>query len=211
MKSDKTSRIRQYFKRYATDVEEALNFLDWWDQTLNLGKPSIAWTKPVYRIVYGNYNPISIAGSLAAGGRFNIGGSQVSHFFPQLRMEACLYAASSIECAKKEAGDPLGKARLFNLKPNHPLKLWDLHYLIHNVLNYPALETHVNISPMGARWDYQKAPKISQILGSFLRKNGGDGLLYPSTKDKEEKTFAFFAKDDNHMHQTFVVTEIAGG
>lgn len=203
------SSIRRYFERYTIDVEDALNFLEWLhNQSLDLAQPSIVWEQRLFRIIYGELNPLSIAGSLSAGGRFNIGGAQVNHFFSNLHMEACLYAASSIECAKKEAGDPLGNARFFAIKPNKPLHLWDVYFLIRNVFTYPDLEAQVNASPLAAIWKYQKVPKISQILGSFLRKHGGDGLLYPSTKDEGGKIVVFFAKDDAHTHQTFEVSEV---
>jgi hypothetical protein len=36
-------------------MEEALNFLEWLQgQSLESGKPSIPWTEPVYRIIYGD-------------------------------------------------------------------------------------------------------------------------------------------------------------
>lgn len=208
MKS-KISSIRESFRRYAKDVEDALNFVEWLQsQSLDLGPPSITWKNPSYRIIYGNFDPLSIAGSLAAGGRFNIGGSQMSHFFPDLHMEACLYAASSVECAKKEAANPLGRARFFALYPNHALHLWDLRHLIDFSIHYPNLKSHVDASPLAAIWNYQKVPKISQILGSFLRKRGGDGLIYPSTKDENGKIMAIFVHDDNHARQLFTAAEV---
>jgi RES domain-containing protein len=203
------SHIRRYFERYTIEVDDALRFLEWLqNQTFDLGKPTIEWEQPAYRIVYGDLNPLSIAGSLAAGGRFNIGGAQANHFFSQLPMEAALYAASSIECAQKEAGAPLGNARFFSLHPHHPLQLWDLHSIICNHLHYQDLETHVNASPLAAIWKYQKVPKLSQLLGSFLRKKGGDGLVYPSTKEPTGTVLSFFARDDASMHRLFRTEEI---
>lgn len=203
------SSLRRYFERYTLDVQEAINFLEWLQiHPLEIGTPSIRWEQPSFRIIYGELNPLSIAGSLAAGGRFNIGGAQVSHFFPHLKMEGCLYTASSLDCAKKEAGEPLGNARFFAIKPKKILNLWDLHLLIRTVFHYPELEAHVNASPLAAIWRYQKVPKLSQILGSFLRKKGGDGLVYPSTKDKEGLNIAFFAKDDLYTQRIFELSEI---
>lgn len=205
------SRIRHNFQRYKEEIEIALDFCEWLDSNpLDLGKPSVLWHDAVFRIVYKDFNPLSVAGSLAAGGRFNIGGAQMNSFFPHLTIEACLYGASSLQCAKNEVGDFLGKARFFALKPNKIFNLWDLQFLIKNLLLYPRLEASVNSSPLVAIWAYQKVPKISQLLASFLRSKGGDGLIYPSTKDSEGKILAFFAKDDEYIKHHFTVSELVG-
>jgi hypothetical protein len=206
---DSINSLRHYFRRYTIEVESALDFLEWLQsQTFDLGHPSIPWAQPGFRIVYGDLDPLSIAGSLAAGGRFNIGGAQVNHFFSLMKMEACLYAASSLKCAKKEVGEPLGNARFFALKPQQTLYLWDLRHLILNIFHYKDLEAHVNGSPLAAIWRYQKVPKISQLIASFLRKQGGDGLAYPSTKDPLGQVLAFFVKDDKQTHQLFKASEL---
>ena len=157
----------QDFKRCRLEVEEALDFHKWLQtHSFDLGKPSIPWEQVSYRIIYNKYDPLSVAGPLAAGGRFNIGGAQAYPLFPD--MNACLYSASSLECAKKEAGALLGYPRFFALKPYKVLHLWDLHFLIRNIFNYPELESHVKGDLIAAIWQYQKAPKISQILEPFL-------------------------------------------
>lgn len=56
-----------------------------------------------YRICFDGLKPLSIAGSLACGGRFNVGGAQKSEHFDH-DIAACIYVASSIECAKAETG-----------------------------------------------------------------------------------------------------------
>lgn len=45
-----------------------------------------------YRICFGGLSPLSIVGSLACGGRFNVGAAQKSEQFP-CDMTACIYAA----------------------------------------------------------------------------------------------------------------------
>lgn len=205
----KISSIRRYFQRYKEEVEEALDFLEWLEkQTLDLREPTISWEEEIFRITYSSFNPLSVAGSLATGGRFNIGGAQMNHFFSHLPMEACLYAASSVDCAKKEVGNFLGNARFFALKPKKPLLLWDLLSLIRNIFNHPQLEHFVNSSPLVAIWAYQKVPKISQILGNFIRRQGGDGLVYPSTKDPKGQILAFFVKDDETARHKFTAREV---
>ncbi len=185
-------------------MNESGKFLEWFiEQTPDLGEPSISWKEECYRIVYGGYNPLSIAGSLAAGGRFNIGGAQVSHLFPNFSMQGCLYAGSSLTCARKEAGDPLGKAQEYALKPKKTFHLWDLRLLIAEKLHYPDLKFFVDSTPLSAEWRLQKIPKISQMLAFFLRKKGGDGLIYPSTKDPQGAVLAFFIKDDPAVKASF--------
>lgn len=202
--SNRLNHLRHYFERYAKDVHESLNFLEWYlGQPLDIGEPTIEWQADVYRIVYGGYNPLSVEGTLAAGGRFNIGGAQVSHLFPNLSMQACLYAASSLKCARKEAGSPLGEAQEYLLKPKSLLKLWDLKLLVTKKLNYPNLKSLIDSTPFSAQWRIQKTPKISQILASFLRKQGGDGLIYPSTKDSKGDVLAFFTKDNEQIKKNF--------
>jgi len=63
-------------------------------------EPELCWQRPYghrgavfFRIVDGPYNPLSVAGSLSSGGRFNVGGAQARQEFPQLRKAAGLYDA----------------------------------------------------------------------------------------------------------------------
>lgn len=158
--------------------------------------------------MYGNYHPLTIAGSLAAGGRFNIGGAQVSHLFPNFSMRACLYAASTLNCARKEVGEIQGLSQEYCLKPIQTLHLWDLKNLIKNHISYPKIKEIIEKSPLAARWELQKVPKISQILAHYLRQHGGDGLIYPSTKDPKQNILAFFIKDDTHAQQIFSFKQI---
>lgn len=202
--SDLTDHVVKYAERYQKDMQQSLAFLSWLNETaLNL-QPSLEWKKSVYRIVYGGYDPLAIAGSLASGGRFNIGGAQVSALFPNFSMRACLYAASNLECARKEAGNPRGASQEYKLKPIRPLFLLDLKKLLKQKINYPELKEIIDSSPLAARWELQKVPKISQILGHYLRQIGGDGLVYPSTKDPKHKILAFFIKDDQEAQKLFV-------
>lgn len=200
--------LRQYFESYSRDVHESLDFLEWYlAQTHDFGAPTIEWEEDVYRIVYGGYDPLSVEGTLAAGGRFNIGGAQVNHLFPNFSMQACLYAASTLECARKEAGKPLGNAQEYVLRPTVSFKLWDLKSLL-SKLSYPHLKFLIDSTPLAAQWKIQKTPKVSQILASFLRKQGGDGLIYPSTKDRRGKVLTFFAKDTESIKKHFTVKRL---
>jgi len=206
MNFDINSYVQKYTQRYQKDLEESVLFLEWLNQkSPHPGTPTYKWEKSCYRIVYGGYNPLDISGSLAAGGRFNIGGAQASGLFPNLSMRACLYAASSLSCARKEAGEIKGLAQEYRLKPNRQLLLWDLNHLLKTCIIYKNLRRIVNISPLAARWELQKVPKISQILAHYLRQYGGDGLIYPSTKDQRHLILAFFIKDTTHAEQLFSI------
>lgn len=205
---DLSDHLNKYTERYKKDLEESLAFISWLKQYSLIGQPTVKWKKAVYRIVYGNYNPLAIAGSLAAGGRFNIGGAQVSSLFPNFSMKACLYAASSLNCARKEAGEIRGLSQEYELKPLRVLYLWDLKLLIDQQISYQGIREIINDSPLAARWELQKVPKVSQILAHYLRQFGGDGLIYPSTKDRRQNILAFFVKDDAQTHQLFSARQI---
>lgn len=167
---DLSHYLKKYTDRYKKDLQESLTFLDWLNKhPPSIENPTIAWTRSIYRIVYGDYHPLAIAGSLAAGGRFNIGGAQASHLFPNFSMRACLYAASSLNCARKEAGEIQGFSQEYCLKPIQALYLWDLKDLIKNRISYPKIKEIIEKSPLAARWELQKVPKISQILAHYLR------------------------------------------
>lgn len=192
-------RFRKFFSKFRQDAEEAFNFIEWLESN-SFRNNLLEWRDPSFRIVTGGFDPLSIEGSLSYGGRFNIGGAQENSFFPNFRMQGMLYAASSRRCAYKEAGELLGQHQLYALNPQNTLFLWDLAVLLDP---YPDLKSKIDSTPFDAIWGYQKVPKVSQILGDFLRQKGGDGIIYPSTKDSEGKTLAYFAKDHEHMRQIF--------
>jgi hypothetical protein len=199
-----------FLSRLSADIEQSKAFEKWLaEHPVDWGNPTIIWEGPLYRIVYGGYDPLAIAGSLAAGGRFNIGGAQAFVSFPKYKMHACLYAASTRACARKEAGEFLGNPEEYELTPQRPLKLWDLKTIIQNQIAYPSLQTLVDATPLAARWVLQKVPKVSQIIGFILKEKGGDGLLHPSTKDRKEKVLAFFVKDDLHTRRLFTVKRLS--
>jgi hypothetical protein len=169
----------------------------------------VLWTKPVYRIVYGGFNPLSVAGSLATGGRFNLGGAQYleEDLFPGVQMEACLYGATTIECAKLEAGSFLGNAELYKITPKQPQELWNLENVL-QALSDPCLLDLVKKVPTSKRWILQKTPLFSQLISCLLRSIGGNGLIFPSTKLPAENIIAFFLKDDQQSQSFFKAERI---
>lgn len=155
---------------------------------------------PLFRVAFGVINPLSIAGSLSSGGRFNTGGAQSIDLVPlnKLRPKACIYASDSIDCAKKEAsvgGLPSSNEVVYKIVPKTSLQIWDLPSVIQS-LQWPNLQQQVDMTLPAARWDLQKSPLMSQILGSWLREKGGHGLFSYSTRFAGGLNFALFAETD---------------
>lgn len=162
-----------------------------------------------YRICFNGLEPLSIAGSLACGGRFNIGGAQKSEHFDH-DMTACIYVASNIECAKAETG--LHKnPEIYEFALLRPVQLWDVRSLLIALENSESLIAAVDKSPFNMQWSLQKFPTPSQILGAALRKIGGDGILYPSTKQEGGIVFGFFVKDEAEAKSKLKTTRISDG
>ena len=198
------SRKDQEFK----DAVNGLSFFSWLNQhSLNM-TPDLEWSAPLYRLVYNGFSPTSVMGSLADGGRFNVGGAQLHPRFPSVKKAACLYLASSIQCCFAEAAPPYGNPEKFEFTPKKTFRLWDLARVIQE-LHSPGLEDLVKSSPLEAIWSYQKVPMIPQLLASYLREIGGDGVVYASTKDPSAKNFAFFFRNDTESEQAFTVKRLS--
>lgn len=159
-----------------------------------------------YRICFGSLSPLSIAGSLACGGRFNVGAAQKSQQFP-CDMTACIYTASSIDCAKAETGPHLN-AEIYEMSLLKPVQLWDVKGLLSSLENADSLISAVEKSPFNMQWALQKFPTPSQILGAALRKIGGDGILYPSTKHRDSTVYGFFLKDEAEAVNMFKINNL---
>jgi len=202
------SLTQSYRVRLQQDLFSALRLHHWLRANPVKMDSVVSWHNPIYRIVYKDFDPLSIAGSLADGGRFNVGGAQQmpSNVMPGLRKAACLYGASTPRCAKLEAADPVGNYRMFRLIPRKSFRLWDLRSVL-SILKYPGLAAQVNATPMSQRWGLQKSPLESQVLAHYLRNIGHDGIIYDSQKNPEGQVFAFFLKDDQEAHQIFEAFE----
>lgn len=175
----------------------------------SLYAPTLIWNKPVYRVTVTGINPLSIAGNLADGGRFNVGGAQQNPHFSNYKKCGCLYAAEDINCALREYsnGTPTGVADQYELTPKRELLLWDLQSVLSIIAN-STLDTMVKQTPVEAIWGYQKIPLVSQVLGGFLRSLGGDGIAFPSTKVPTSLNLAFFFKTDEECKNTFSVRKL---
>lgn len=95
--------------RHTAELIHGKRFYDWLrKQDLDISHCITAWHKPVYRVVSPGIMALGIAGNLADGGRFNIGGAQQHPLFSTIKKAGCLYAASSLKCALAERAQPLG-------------------------------------------------------------------------------------------------------
>ncbi len=203
-----TAFKREHKYKLQPDLVNSLSFWSWIkNQILPVLAPSISWNDPVYRLIYGGFPPTSIVGSIADGGRFNVGGAQIRPEFPDVRKSGCLYAAATLKCCYAEAAGPVGRPEEYELRPTRALSLWDLTQMI-ALLNRPEIEGLVKSSPVEAIWGYQKVPMIPQLLAHFFRMKGGDGLVFSSTKDPTVNNFAFFLKSDADATATFTATKL---
>jgi hypothetical protein len=106
--------------RHTTELINGKRFYDWLKkQSFDISHDMTYWNKPVYRAVSPGILALSIAGSLADGGRFNIGGAQQHPLFSMIKKAGCLYAASSIKCALAERAQPLGQLEKYKLIPKY--------------------------------------------------------------------------------------------
>jgi hypothetical protein len=185
-----------------TDLVNSIAFWNWITAISFNVKPDVEWKEPVFRLTYGGFSPRSIIGSVADGGRFNIGGAQLCLELSAVKKAGCLYAASTLSCCYLEASGPTGKPDEFQLAPAKTYMMWDLAKVIAN-LNRPGLDDLVKASPMAASWAYQKVPMIPQLLAHYLRTLGGDGLVFPSTKDSSALNLAFFFETDDEVRAGF--------
>ncbi len=190
-------------QKEALDLQESFGFIQWYlkQSPLPFG-PDFQWKEPVYRLMYGGASPLSTAGSLGAGGRFNSGMAQMSAQFPQLRAEACLYTSSTLECCYSEAQPPYGNPQEYQLTPDRVFLLWDLKKVLRHYAD-PTLEQRIQNSPLDATWSHQKVPMTSQLLAFELRQLGGDGIILPSTKCTQDLNIAFFFQSDNACERAF--------
>lgn len=190
--------------REANDLLAGITFQKWLGTQTLPSAPTINQTAPLYRLVYNGFSPTSIAGSLADGGRFNVGGAQLHPLFSGVQKFGALYLASSIACCYAEAAPPYGNPAEYELTPTRPLAIWDLTAVI-AALPFPQLDDQVKAAPTDALWSFQKSPLVSQLLAARLKAIGGDGVVFPSTKMPSESNFAIFSRDDTESAGKFSV------
>lgn len=173
-------------------------------QPATLKKHGTKHNKPLFRVATANRGPISTAGNLAFGGRYNVGGSQQIKSIG-IRPFAALYLSTDLQCAISEHthGTPLALGdKKYRLTPSKELTLWDIEKII-KFIQYPNLRYLLDQGPLTSDWGYCKVPMQSQILGYWLKQIGGDGVIFNSTQSQNSRCIAIFAKDDNHAKKLF--------
>lgn len=180
------------------------NFLR--NESIQFSEYEISWSGPLFRVTTGSYHPLSVAGSLAYGGRYNVGGAQVTAFgdLSGLPAAAVLYFGGNKQTALTEADTQ--RPVLYQAKPVRALSLWNINRLIEN-LNWASVKTQIEAVPWAANWSLQKCPKVSQILGAHLRSLGGDGFYCQSVKVPEGVVVGVFAADDLSAQAMFSIEQ----
>lgn len=201
-------QIKRKQQEEKDQIVQSLLFWDWLKKqtALSLQTFKVDFNDPVYRVYPSQFEVTSVTGSLAQGARLNIGGNQVLKFFP-FKMFGALYVADSMVCAQDEYthGTPLNANDVrYTLQPTKTFELWDLELVLDN-LPYPAIKLLVNKQPIGGGWANCKVPMPSQILASWLKDIGGDGIIFPSTQTSGAKVVAIFAKDDKASKKNFTI------
>ncbi len=174
---------------------------------LNFATFKIDLNDPLYRV--SAFDVTSIEGSFAYGGRFNIGGSQ-SNKLINIKPFPALYLSSDLQCAIKEytQGTPLVSHDVkYTLILSKNLEVWDIDKVI-KFLNFPNLHNLINQGPIFSSWGYCKIPMPSQILAFWLKKIGGDGVIFRSTQSPESYNIALFAKDNTYSKSLFSQVKI---
>lgn len=161
-----------------------------------------------YRIVESDRNPLSCLGSFSCGGRVNMGTPQlIIEFEKYLKPQFGLYGSLEIETAREEydsTGLPSVENDTYKLTHSDPLiQLFDFDKMIEQIgqefRDFPLL-TVVSEIPYNAAWKYQKSPKVSQIIGSWLKNFSNSlnvhGIIFSSTKRKGGSNAFLFFNDD---------------
>lgn len=205
-KQTKTLEKQRYLKE-SSDLQVSIQFWKWINAQPKLPfSASMEWNQPSFRLVWDDIPPLSIAGNLATGGRFNVGAAQVTKHIT-VSKQACLYSATTLDCCFKEAQPPIGVPKRYRIKPKNKLFLWDLEEVLRHY-NDPLLTKKISDAPLDAIWELQKVPLISQLLATFLRSLGGNGIRFPSTKEPSADNLAFFFKYDKDVEAALEFIEI---
>ena len=171
---------------------------------LNFQKFKINFKDTLYRVSTHKYSPISITGSLIHGGRYNIGGSQL-HKLINIQPFSALYFSTDLQCAIDEYthGTPLCHNDIkYALKPSRKFELWDINKITQSS-HFLHLNDLIYQGPIFSLWTYCKVPMHSQILGTWLKKIGGDGIMFRSTKNPKSSCIALFVDNDLEAESLF--------
>ena len=187
------------------------------DTLLKKTSASPSWIKPssgsVFRIVEGIQDPLEMKYTLGAGGRVNVGFSQVTSELPHIRAIEGLYGSLDKITAIAEydsGGIPhTENSKIYELKnTNLTLTLIDFDSAVAFLatrMQDRNLTASIAEIPTSAMWKYQKVPKASQIIGNWLinklaKAHKCDGLVFSSTKNPSGKNI-FILNSKNWVSQ----------
>lgn len=203
----KDQAIRQSELRYVKKIDEYLQtqkpLKDWVIKVSNFS---------IYRVVDPGRNPISCIGSFSCGGRVNIGTPQsIKDFEARLKPMFGLYGSVELGTAKAEydsAGLPSSLSMNCQLKfKNQDARLFDFDAAVESIgKNFTefSLFTLISEVPYNAAWMYQKWPKVSQVIGSWLRTYSKEfkvnGIIFNSTKKSGGRNVYLFFDSDSEAH-----------
>ena len=201
------------FKQIPIRVKEKLNAYEFYSFLLdNEPRAYIRNLKPnFYRIAFSGLKPLDTKGSLAVGGRFNIGGAQkkeAAKVHSSLDIFAAVYLASSKVCAKNEVGFA-DNGEMYKVNAKRKFRLLNLEKTVEN-LNYPNLKSFIDASPTDAAWGLQSIPMHSQLISAyfFQKDESIDGVMYPSTKSKGGTNYAIYERIGADINDSLKAKEL---
>jgi hypothetical protein len=164
-----------------------------------------------FRIVFKARHPLDPSGTLAAGGRLNIGGAQTTDDFGVYgKMRAGLYASYSEQTALSEGGLPReAHATLYKLESKkRPLRLINLEAALIDLEKHFSLPSPLSTifaqAPVAAKWELEKTPTVTQIIGTWLRaQSNSDGIKFSSSRDSLGKNVFLFVDSVEDAKSSF--------
>lgn len=178
-----------------------------------------------YRGVWGATLPLDMTGTVACGGRLNVGGAQVCYSYDSLcaRASSGLYMSDSIDTVFAELGLPspqsapgLKLPTLYELKKTSPggeLRLFDLDTVVADlgskIISAVPIQAMFDASPISAEWKLQKTPAPIQLLAQWLRASGlADGISARSVKKPDGLNFFLFFDSMNSPQEKLSAVQV---
>lgn len=154
-----------------------------------------------YRVVEDGVDPLNSKATLGAGGRVNLGFSQLHHEFSSWRAMEGVYASlEKITAITEYLSDGLSmtkSSKTYELKAKKKsVQLVNFDMAVAEIAKHlPDINLLAVVAeiPFAAVWKYQKHPKVSQLIGNWLSssfKNQSisfDGIIFSSTKNPSGK------------------------
>lgn len=95
----------------------------------------------------------------------------------------------------------------YALTPSRKFELWDMDKITQSP-HFSHLNDLIYQGPIFNSWAYCKVPIHSQILGDWLKKTGGDGIIFHSRKKPKSSCIALFVSNDLEVESLFSEVKI---